>query len=339
MSRGLIVHRAGPGTSVQDRGRTGYLDEGLSASGAADLMALHEGAALLGQPPEFAALELAGMGGIFEVTEDMRIALTGAPMQASIEGDRIAWNASHLLHRGMRLSLGGAAGGNYSYLHPGGGIATDPFLRSRSAHLVARVGAPVAEGETLPVGPDAGGSTGLTLDIADRFAGGTARIIASVQTGQFDAETLARLEATAFARDPRGNRMGARMSFDGAPFAAEGQLNILSEMVVPGDIQVTGDGTPFVLLGECQTTGGYPRIGTVIPPDIPLIAQARAGEPIRFRFIPRAEALATHRAWQAHLAALPGAARPLIRNPHDIPDLLSYQLIDGVISGEEEEKA
>ncbi len=68
MSRALIVHRAGPGTSVQDRGRTGYLDEGLSAGGAADLMALHEGAALLGQSPDCAALELAGQGGIFEVT-------------------------------------------------------------------------------------------------------------------------------------------------------------------------------------------------------------------------------------------------------------------------------
>jgi len=336
MSRALIIHRCGPGTTVQDMGRPGHLEQGLSVGGAADITALHEGAALLGQPASTAALELASLGGIFEATADTRIALTGAPMPATIAGDPVAWNASHMLHRGQRLTLGNATRGNYSYLHLGGGIATDLFLGSRSVHLVAHIGSPVADGDTLPLGMDAGTATGQTLDTTDRFSGATIRIIPSVQTIRFDANTLSRLETTNFTRDPRGNRMGARMSFDGAPFAAEGQLNILSEMVVPGDIQVTGDGTPFVLLGECQTTGGYPRIGTVIPPDIALVAQARAGDPLQFQFITRDQALAIHKAHLSQLAGLPGNTRALIRNPHDIRDLLSYQLISGAIAGTEE---
>ena len=82
MSRTLIVHQAGPTLSVQDLGRPGYMAFGLSQGGAADRLALAEGAALLGQDPEFAALEMAGIGGNFEASQDIRIALTGAPMTA-----------------------------------------------------------------------------------------------------------------------------------------------------------------------------------------------------------------------------------------------------------------
>jgi len=337
MTRALIIHQTGPGTTIQDQGRSGTLIKGLSQSGAADVLALYEGAALLGQSPDHAALELAGLGGIYEATKDMRIALTGAPMAATIEGEAIAWNASHMLRKGQKLTLGNARKGNYAYLHLGGGIATEPFLGSRATHLVARVGTPPATGDTLPIGPDTQQTTNQTLHIADRFSGGTIRIIPSVQTAQFADTELTRLEATDFTRDARGNRMGARMTFTGAPFAADNQLNILSEIVVPGDIQVTGDGTPFVLLYECQTTGGYPRIGTVIPADLPTIAQARAGDPIRFEFITRNAALKIHKAYHAHLNSLPIATTPLIRDPHDIRDLLSYQLISGMINAQTED--
>ncbi|MDJ0626736.1 MAG: biotin-dependent carboxyltransferase family protein [Rhodobacter sp.] len=339
MSRALVVRQAGPGLSVQDLGRPGYLDQGVSVGGAADRLALAEGAALLGQPGNLAAIEMAGIGGIFEAEGgSLRIALTGAPMQASIAGEPVAWNASHMLHRGQKLSIGGARTGSYGYLHVGGGIAARPVLGSRSVHLTAGLGEALAAGDRLPVGKDSGRTeTGMTLDVADRFQGGTVRVVPSVQTARFAPEDLARFEATQFRRDMRGNRMGVRMTFDGPPFAAQDQLSILSEIIVPGDIQATGDGTPFVLLYECQTTGGYPRIATVLPSELNVIAQARPGDPVRFRFVTREKALAVHRAAEAHLAGLPGAIRPLIRDPRDIPDLLSYQLIGGVTAGDGED--
>ena len=95
MTRALIVHACGPGVTVQDAGRPGYLGYGVSRGGAADRLALAEGAALLAQSGALAALELAGMGGEFEAGEDLRIALTGAPMRASLDGRRLAWHASH----------------------------------------------------------------------------------------------------------------------------------------------------------------------------------------------------------------------------------------------------
>ncbi|MFO7757282.1 MAG: biotin-dependent carboxyltransferase family protein, partial [Roseovarius sp.] len=260
MSRRLIVHEAGPGLSVQDMGRPGYLAFGLSRGGAADRQAMAEGAALLHQDQGLAVLEMAGMGGSFEVSEDTRIALTGAPMRASINGAPLVWNASHPLPAGSRVGIGAATRGVYGYLHLGGGIDATDRLGARSAHLAAGIGGPVVTGAELPLGEDrAGGATGLTLPEDTRFDGGELRVVPGFQAGFFPEDEIARFEATLFTRAARGNRMGVRLDPDGAGFASDAGLSVLSEVIVPGDIQITGDGTPFVLLAECQTTGGYPR--------------------------------------------------------------------------------
>jgi 5-oxoprolinase (ATP-hydrolysing) subunit C len=327
----LIVHRIGPACTIQDQGRQGYLDQGLSRSGAADLLALFEGAALLGQSPTLAALEMAGMGGEFEATQDTAIALTGAPMQASIDGSAIAWNASHQLLKGQRLSLGAVLRGGYGYLHLAGGIDTPVVLGSRAVHLTAKVGQGVQVGDTLPAGADTA-RTGMKLTPSARLSGGTLRIVPSFQTALFAQETLDRFEATEFTRGPRANRMGMQMEGAGEGFAAAGQLNILSEVITQGDIQMTGTGNPFILLPECQTTGGYPRIGTVLPCDLPRAAQTPAGAPIRFQFVTLDDAATAQASFAKELTKLPGKLEPLIRDPHDIPDLLSYQLISGMIS-------
>lgn len=333
---GLLVLRAGPGMTVQDMGRPGYMEFGLSRGGAMDRLALHEGAALLGQSPRLAAIEMAGTGGEFEAMRDLRIALTGAPMAARIDGAAIAWNACHLLPRGARLSIGAATKGVYGYLSVGGGIETGIFLGSRAAHLAAGIGAPLAAGQILPVGPDpAPGRIGLGLRPADRLGGGTVRMVAGPQTHLFDAATLRRFTEEPLRRDNRGNRMGLRLLPEGPGLGSAAGLAILSEIVVPGDIQITGDGTPFVLMAECQTTGGYPRIGTVLPADLPRVAQAAPGTVLRFVMVDRAAAIAIDRAERARIANLPRQTFPLLRDPATIPDLLSYQLISGVTAGDD----
>ncbi|OSP54043.1 biotin-dependent carboxyltransferase family protein [Pseudoruegeria sp. SK021] len=335
-SRSITVDSIGPGVTIQDGGRPGLLSVGLSRGGAADVAALREGAVLLGQSADLAALELAGMGGKFRASCDLRLALTGAPMVATLEGQPLRWNAAHHWPAGTQLSIGAARTGVYGYLHLGGGLDTPLVLGARSAHLAGGVGRPVAAGDTLPVGPDPNLSAPAQyLPVPDRCSGGVLRIVASAQTDLFTQAERARFTATVFTRDPRGNRQGVRLAFDGAPFAVEGGLNILSEIVVPGDVQVTGDGSPFVLLGECQTTGGYPRIGTVLPVDLPRVAQAAPGTALQFQFVSLAEGLAITRAADAATARLSGQLARLIRDPHDIRDLLSYQLIGGVTAGHE----
>jgi biotin-dependent carboxylase-like uncharacterized protein len=332
MTAGLEVLSCGPALTVQDQGRAGFLAQGLTRGGAADALALFEGAALLFQSPDLAALEMVGMGGNFLAHRDMRIALTGAPLTATLDDTPIVWNASHLLPKGSTLKIGGARNGTYGYLHVGGGFDTPTMMGAKGVHLSAGLGKALKAGAILPLGSDKGTETGLTLAVENRFEGGKIHIIASMQTELFDARTQNRFAATSFRRDARGNRMGVRMDHDDEGFVAEGQLTILSDIIVPGDIQITGDGAPFVLMCECQTTGGYPRIGTVLPSDLGRVAQAPAGAGLSFEYVSIEEARAIEQRAYAARAALGKAVTPLVRDPHTIRDLLAYQLISGAIN-------
>jgi allophanate hydrolase len=322
--------------TIQDQGRAGFLAFGLSRGGAADRVALVEGAVLLQQSADLAVIEMPGMGGEFLASEDVRIALTGAEMAATVDGQPVRWNASHLLPKGAILSIGAARTGSYGYLHLGGGLASELLLGARSAHVAAGVGKALETGQVLQIGEDKATLTGQGMRPVARLGGGTVRVAASLQTELFRS-VLKRFEDTEFSRDMRGNRMGVRMGSDGPGFALEGALSVLSEVITPGDIQITGDGSPFVLLSESQTTGGYPRIGTVLPCDLPRVVQARPGEVLRFRFVDLDEAIEAERRHSAELAGLHRSLFPLVRDPHDIGDLLSYQLISGVIAGTEED--
>lgn len=330
----ILLHRVGPGVTVQDKGRAGFLAHGLSRGGAADLLALAEGAALLGQAEDLAVIEIAGSFLSIEVTAPTRIALTGTPMRVMCDGAPMVWHASHALAAGARLDMSAGAGG-YSYLHLGGGIATDPVLGARSAHLAAGLGQMLQAGDRLPLGADAGTRTGLTFTPLARFDGGALRLVETPQTALFPPDLRARFTETRFRKDARGNRMGQRLIHAGAGFTLDAGLNILSEIIVPGDIQITGDGTPFVLLSECQTTGGYPRIGTVLPCDLPRLVQAPPGSDLGFSFVSLADAVTLEQAEAKRRAGLRRAVRPLIRDPHDIADLLAYQLVSGVTCGDE----
>ena len=332
--RGLRVHQVGPGVAVQDLGRPGYLAKGLTRGGAADLLAVQEGAALLAQSPDCAVLEMVGTGGTFEATEDMVIALTGAAMTASIDGSAVAWNASHALPAGVPLVIGPTRDGTYGYLHVSGGFMTEPVLGARATHQSTGLGALVAQGDVLPVGTGAA-QPGMTLPRDARFAGGLVRIVPSMQTEDFSVDTRRRFENTVFQRDPRANRQGVRMDSDQG-FSNPDQLSVVSEVIVPGDIQIAGDGAPFVLLAESQTTGGYPRIGTVLPCDLPRVAQAPAGVELRFSFVTLDEGIAAQARANAAWGGLRKAVTPLVRNPAEMQDLLSYQLVGGVVSALDE---
>ena len=339
MSNTLFIHSIGPGVTVQDQGRPGWAAQGLSRGGAADPLALLEGAALLNSDPGHAVLEMMGMGGSFSTSQDTRFALTGARMQAQIDGTPVPHNSSQLLRAGQRLQIGGARAGVFGYLAFAGGILTDTVMGSRSAHLTAGIGRPLKNGDTLPLGPDPDVTAPpRRLQESDRPTGGLIRVMPGPQTELFDADMRDRFTATRFTRSPRGNRQGVRLDHDSAPFTAAGQLGLLSDVIVAGDIQMTGDGVPFVLLAECQTIGGYPRIGTVIPADLPRLAQAAPGTALQFRMLSVEEADATVQSQATQLASLRAACQPLIRDPHDIADLLGYQLISGMTTGDDLER-
>ncbi|MEC8629477.1 MAG: biotin-dependent carboxyltransferase family protein [Pseudomonadota bacterium] len=334
----LILIQTAPGHSIQDLGRSGLRNMGLSRGGAADPLALHEAAALLGHCAPVAALEMAGIGGTFTVTAPTRIALTGAPMRAKIGTRDIQWNASHTLHPGEHLIIGAVTAGTYGYLTAAGGFATPEVLNSRSTHRTAGLTFDLQGRMRLPLLPDPNADAspmGLRPD--NRFDGGDIRFIAGPQTDLFGVETLTRFQDTAFTRSATANRQGVRLDADTAPFRADMPDGFLSDFILEGDLQMTGDGRPYVLLCECQTIGGYPRIGTVIDADLPRIAQAPMGATLRFRMITLEAADEIAARYAKDIAALSRRATPLIRDPATIPDLLSYQLISGMITGHEPE--
>lgn len=330
----LEVLQAGPGVTVQDMGRPGYMALGLSRGGAADRLALAEGAALLRQPVG-TALEMAGFGGRFRADVSCRIALTGAPMRAALDGVPLVWNASHVVPAGAVLEVGGALAGVFGYLTLGGGFDLPRALGARSAHLNAGLGSALRSGDTLPLFADQGRVVGLTLDPLARFDGGGLRVLPSLQTEMFPEDMRRRFANEVFRRDSRGNRMGIRILPPGEGYGLTSGQRIVSEVITAGDIQIPGDGAPYILLYECQTTGGYPRIGTVIPADLPRVAQAAPGTDLHFRFVTRAEALEAEATYRRTIDGLTSVVRPLVRDPWDMPDLLSYSLISGVTAGEE----
>lgn len=321
----LEILSAAPGISVQNLGTPGFLAYGLAPGGAADRRALWEAAALLGQPAPLQALEMPLRGGRFRVTRPTRIALTGAPMRATREGQALRWNASHRLAPGEVLEIGATEAGVYGYLSFAGGIALPETLGSHPT---------LAAGDALPLGADlTPEAPSLLLPPEQRFAGGVLRVLEGPQSALFDPETRARAFATAFTAGP-GNRQGLALAHPGAPFATPTGA-LVSDFITPGDIQMTGAGHPVVLLAGCQTVGGYARLGTVLPIDLPRAAQAAPGSALRLQPVTRAEAELASPPEALWLAALRRALRPALRSPHDIPDLLGYQLISGAVRGDE----
>lgn len=324
----VVVEKAGPSVSVQDGGRPGAIGLGLSRGGAADREAWLAGVALLGQDPGAAAIEMAGLGGTFRFRQDTRIALTGAPMRATLDRAPIAWNAALSVPEGSMLEIGAVERGVYGYLALGGGIETPLELGGRGYHRIAGLGRPLGAGDTLPLA-DHPEPSSAPMRLEPRPAAvGAVRVMPGPQTALFSDATRADFEAAVFRRSPRANRQGVRLDHTGAPFATAAQLHQVSDFITEGDIQMTGDGTPYVLLAECQTMGGYPRIGTVLPSDLSRIAQAEPGETLRFRFVTVGEAEAAWESDETILARLKRRRAPLVRDPREIGDLLNYELID-----------
>lgn len=331
----LTVSRADGMLTVQDMGRPGHLAQGLARGGAMDRMAVTEAAALLGAPAPLAGIEMAAAGGIFTFDAPTRIALTGAPMSATLDDAPLRWQATHLVLPGQTLRIAGAESGVYGYLTPAGGIATPVWLESRAAHLSIGIGALLQAGESLPCGDDpARERPARAIDAAPRFGGGVVRVMDGPQTGLFGDDVLAAFFATEFIRSPRGNRQGAQLDAE-ARFTSAHAAGLASDMIGPGDLQMTGDGLPYVLMAECQTIGGYPRIGRVLPADLPIVAQTAPGARLRFRRVTVEETDALNRSEKTLLREAAGRCRDLIRDPATMTDLLSYQLISGVTAGKD----
>jgi biotin-dependent carboxylase-like uncharacterized protein len=306
----IAVLRPGLLSTVQDAGRPGHRAFGMPVAGAMDRCALAVANLLAGNEPGAAAVELTLVGGQFAFERAALAAIAGADMRAALDGAPVAPWSSFRARAGSVLALGQAATGVRCYLAVRGGIDVPPVLGSRSTYARARVGGlggrPLAAGDRLPVGKGRGRAPApralAAREIPPCGGGARLRVLPGPQDDRFPPEAVEAFLSAAWKVTPQNDRMGYRL--EGPRLAHLGGADILTDPLIPGAVQVPGSGQPIVLAVDCQTAGGYAKIATVIGPDLRLLAQARAGDEIRFACCTQAAAVRALREERATLSAL-----------------------------------
>jgi allophanate hydrolase len=337
----IEVLSAGPMLSVQDAGRFGLRHLGVSNAGPIDAAAMALANVLCGNAPEAAALEFAGRGGSFRVTRPVRFAVMGGVCDVRIDGRPVAAGESHRLKPGETLVVGVLRDVVWGYVAFSGGIAITPVLGSRATHLRSGVGGvegrALAAGDVLPLGEAEADAPCLRPANPARAAAlgrgdGPIRVVLGPQQDYFAPEIVARLTEGSFTVTAQRDRMA--MVLGGVELPAARGHDIVSDGTVPGSIQVPGSAMPLVLLAESQTTGGYPKIATIVSADLARLTQMPVGAELRFAVVTRDEGeeilLAHRRALRAALADLVVKPEGALRSDY----LLSCDLV-GVFTPEE----
>lgn len=339
MNGTLSVIAPGIHTTVQDLGRVGYQALGVPVAGALDPVSLRLVNAVVGNDPGAAALEFLYQGPEIEVNgESVRIAAAGCGIEILGEPARHVppWQ-SICLTRGARFRMGATKGTVCGYLAIQGGLALASVLGSRSTYTRARIGGfegrALAAKDALPLAhPAAEPATELHLSLPPELAPlERIRVVLGPQDTHFTEAAVATFLAEPFVVSKEADRMGLRL--EGPRLAHIRGHDIASDGIATGAIQVPGSGQPIVMLVDHQTTGGYPKIATVISADLPAVGRLRPGESIRFRAVSTAEAEAARRALEADIEQRARSVRPAGEDVRfNEAALYAGNLVSGIIS-------
>ncbi|MBS1228437.1 MAG: hypothetical protein H6R17_1714 [Proteobacteria bacterium] len=314
MSGLLEVIDGGIGNSIQDTGRFGYRHMGITVSGALDSWLARCANALVGNAPDCAVIEIRAVGPTLQVTHGrIRVALAGelsaTITRASGRSQQVAPWVSVTLFPKDRLEVAFLTGGT-AYLAVSGGIRSPLQLGSRSTYQRAAIGGidgqPLMSGQSLPCASQDHRQYHEYHSDPWSCAGGaacTVRVMLGPQHDYFKPQAIDTLLGCEYQVSAQQDRMGMRL--DGPPLAhlTVQSADIVSDGVTPGCIQVPGNGQPIILLADCQTVGGYPKIATVISADLPLLAQMHPGQTLRFAAVDARQAksalLAREAQWES----------------------------------------
>jgi len=307
----LHVLTAGLASSVQDGGRHGFAALGIGTSGAADGYSYAVGNLLVGNAPDAASLEASLLGPTLECRRAVRIAITGASIEATCDGEVLpGWRVIDL-PAGSRLQLGRCLQGTHAYLAINGGIDVSAPLGSRATDLRGGFGGLegrwLRAGDVLPLGPVCSEPTSR-LRIGRRWVNPlpdielNAPAVLRVLPGSDPLSEPTALFDQAWQVAANSGRQALRLR--GRALRLMDSSERWSEPVMPGTLQLPADGQPIVLGVDAQTVGGYPRIGHVIRADWPRLAQLRQGQMLAFRAVDQAQALAAWRGVKSRLARI-----------------------------------
>ncbi len=310
--RGFFVRRAGLLTTVQDLGRYGYQRYGVSICGAMDRTALRLANRLLGNPDGAAGLEITLHGPELEFDGTSTIAVTGADLSPALNGSPISMWTALRVRAGDSLRFGARRAGARAYIAFHGGIDVPHVLGSRSTHLRSGIGG--LEGRAVKAGdhlwtivspePDRQSSASripeslLPLYEPSRRL----RVILGPQAEWFRADSISLFLAHRYTVSPHSDRIGFRLT--GPGLFHKGLRNMPSAATTIGSIQVPPDRQPILLMADCQTTGGYPNLATLISADQSFAAQLAPGDSVGFASVSREKALRLCRMQRAELDRL-----------------------------------
>lgn len=303
------THAPGPFTTIQDKGRFGWAHMGVPVSGAMDDFAYTCANLLVGNRKGLPALEITFSGPELEVLDMVDIAVTGADMALSINGEPAPSWQTIRVHKGDRIAAGMAESGCRAYLSATGGIRVPSVMGSCSTYAGANLGGldgrPLREGDVLER------DEGELLRHPRRMPWFPlysqeihVRAIPGPQDELF-CDSMGLFFGSEFTVTDRANRMGYRLEGPVIERDTGASMSIISEASFPGNIQIPPDGQPIILMLE-QTVGGYTKIATVITPDLFRVAQAKPGDRIRFHRIGLEAAGAICAQWAELLTELCG---------------------------------
>lgn len=331
----LRVESAGPHVTLQDGGRRGHMRFGVPASGPMDRLAHAAANAVLGNEVGATAVEVSSAG-LALVCRDgaVDVAVVGGGFAVHHpRGTSTSWTAVQL-REGEQLDVRGGPDGSWTYVTFAGVLRARRWLGASATHALSGLGGGAVSGGDELVVEDARHEPWRLGEVPpprDRTAGSDAafRCVLGPQDRHFSSDAVDRLLTSAWRVSPARDRMGVRL--DGSTLELREGLSLPSQPVVRGAIQVAGDGVPTVLLADHQTTGGYPKIATVVDADQDRLAQLRPGGVVRFTAVTPGEAIAAtrarHTAQDRYLATLRRPGRTLAHR------LAATNLVDGVVSG------
>jgi len=290
MKPALNIMAPGVHTTAQGAKRIGYQDIGVPGSGPLDPVSFRLANALVGNAGDTAAFELLLQGPTCEVLADaIRVALVGCSAGLEVRSERarvVPAGQSVRLTRGEVFRIGPLGDSACAYLAIEGGFDVAPVLGSVSTYVRGVIGGfegrRLQKGDVVPLrlaGAEVRAESALPRAL-DPGLEQPVRVVLGPQADYFTDEAVKTFLSSVYTVSPQSDRMGFRL--DGPPLAHAKGYNIVSDGVMPGSIQVPGSGQPIVLMADHQTTGGYPKIATVVSADLPLVGRRRPGRPIRF---------------------------------------------------------